>query len=126
VAPRSNRALIVDDDDDMRFLLRVVIEAANQGLAIAGEARSASEAVEQWREHDPDVVVLDHRMPDRSGLDVAEEILAERPDQSIILFSAFLDDETVARAEALGVRACLSKDRYDEIPAALWDHGPAA
>jgi DNA-binding NarL/FixJ family response regulator len=126
VAPRSNRALIVDDDDDMRFLLRVVIEAANQGLAIAGEARSASEAVEQWREHEPDVVVLDHRMPDRSGLDVAEEILAERPDQSIILFSAFLDDETVARAEALGVRACLSKDRYDEIPAALWDHGPAA
>jgi DNA-binding NarL/FixJ family response regulator len=126
VTPRSNRALIVDDDDDMRFLLRVVIEAANQGLAIAGEARSASEAVEQWREHEPDVVVLDHRMPDRSGLDVAEEILAERPDQSIILFSAFLDDETVARAEALGVRACLSKDRYDEIPAALWDHGPAA
>jgi DNA-binding NarL/FixJ family response regulator len=126
VAPRSNRALIVDDDDDMRFLLRVVIEAANQGLAIAGEARCASEAVEQWREHHPDVVVLDHRMPDRSGLEVAEEILAERPDQSIILFSAFLDDETIARAEALGVRACMSKDRYDEIPAALWHHGPAA
>jgi DNA-binding NarL/FixJ family response regulator len=126
VAPRSNRALIVDDDDDMRFLLRVVIEAANKGLAIAGEARSASEAVEQWRQHAPDVVVLDHRMPDRSGLDVAAEILAERPDQSIILFSAFLDDETIARAEALGVRACMSKDRYDEIPAALWHHGPAA
>ena len=53
-------------------------------------------------------------------------MLAERPDQSIILFTAFLDDETIARAEALGVRACLSKDRYDELPAALWQHGPAA
>jgi DNA-binding NarL/FixJ family response regulator len=126
VADRSNRALIVDDDDDMRFLLRVLIEAANEGLAVAGEARSGDEALQQWRQHEPDVVVLDNRMPDRSGLDVAAEILAERPEQSIILFSAFLDDETVARAEALGVRACLSKDRYDEIPAALWQHGPAA
>jgi DNA-binding NarL/FixJ family response regulator len=126
VADRSNRALIVDDDDDMRFLLRVLIEAANEGLKVAGEARSATEAVEQWRAHAPDVVVLDYRMPDRSGLDVAAEILAEAPDQSIILFSAFLDDDTVARAEALGVRACLSKDRYDEIPAALWHYGPAA
>ena len=126
MTPRSNRALIVDDDDDMRFLLRVVIEAANEGLTIAGEARSGSEAVAQWRAHDPDVVVLDHRMPDRTGLEVAAEMLAERPEQSIILFSAFLDEETIARAEALGVRACLSKDRYDEIPAALWHHGPAA
>jgi DNA-binding NarL/FixJ family response regulator len=126
MAHRSNRALIVDDDDDMRFLLRVVIETANEGLAVAGEARSASEAVEQWREHAPDVVVLDNRMPDRTGLEVAAEILAERPEQSIILFSAFLDDDTIARAEALGVRACLSKDRYEDIPAALWHYGPAA
>jgi two-component system chemotaxis response regulator CheY len=121
-----NRALIVDDDDDMRFLLRVLIEAANEGLSIAGEARTADEAVEQWREQQPDVVVLDHRMPGRSGLEVAAEILAEQPDQSIILFSAFLDDETIARAEALGVRACLTKDQYDELPAALWHYGPAA
>jgi DNA-binding NarL/FixJ family response regulator len=126
VAPRSNRALIVDDDDDMRFLLRVLIEAANEGLAVAGEARTAQEAFEQWRTQEPDVVVLDNRMPDCSGLDVAAEMLAERPDQSIILFTAFLDDETIARAEALGVRACLSKDRYDELPAALWQYGPAA
>jgi DNA-binding NarL/FixJ family response regulator len=123
---RSNRALIVDDDDDMRFLVRVLIEAANEGLAVAAEARNADEAVDRWREHRPDVVVLDNRMPGRSGLDVAAEILAEQPDQSIILFSAFLDDETLARADELGVRACLSKDHYDELPAALWRYGPAA
>jgi DNA-binding NarL/FixJ family response regulator len=126
VTGRSNRALIVDDDDDMRFLVRVLIEAANEGLAVAAEARNATEAVDQWREHRPDVVVLDSRMPGRSGLDVAAEILAEQPDQSIILFSAYLDDETLARADQLGVRACLSKDHYDELPAALWRFGPAA
>lgn len=126
MAGRSNRALIVDDDDDMRFLVRVVIEAANNGLAVAAEARSGAEAVDRWREHRPDVVVLDNRMPDRSGLEVAAEILAEQPDQSIILFSAYLDDDTVARAVDLGVRACLTKDHYHELPAALWRYGPAA
>jgi len=126
MADRSNRALIVDDDDDMRFLVRVLIEAANEGLAVAAEARNGDEAVDRWREHQPDVVVLDNRMPGRSGLEVAAEILAERPDQSIILFSAFLDDETLARADELGVRACLSKDHYDQLPAALWRYGPAA
>ena len=123
---RTNRTLIVDDDEDMRFLLRVLIEAANEGLTIAAEASSGDEAIVQWREHQPDVVVLDHRMPDRMGLDVAAEILAERPGQSIILFSAYLDEETIARAGELGVRACLSKDDYDELPAALWRYGPAA
>jgi DNA-binding NarL/FixJ family response regulator len=118
--------LIVDDDDDMRFLVRVLIEAANEGLAVAAEARNGEEAVERWREHRPDVVVLDNRMPGRSGLEVAAEILAEQPDQSIILFSAFLDEDTLAQADALGVRACLSKDHYDELPAALWRYGPAA
>jgi DNA-binding NarL/FixJ family response regulator len=126
VTGRSNRALIVDDDDDMRFLVRVLIEAANEGLAVAAEARNATEAVDRWRTHQPDVVVLDNRMPGRSGLDVAAEILAEQPEQSIILFSAYLDDETVLRADALGIRACLSKDNYDQLPAALWQHGPAA
>ena len=126
MAERSNRALIVDDDDDMRFLVRVLIEAANEGLAVAAEARNADEAVTRWREHRPDVVVLDNRMPGRSGLDVAAEILAEAPEQSIILFSAFLDDDTLARADALGVKACLSKDHYDQLPAALWRYGPAA
>jgi DNA-binding NarL/FixJ family response regulator len=126
MAHRSNRALIVDDDDDMRFLVRVLIEAANEGLAVAAEARNGDEAVDRWREHRPDVVVLDNRMPGRSGLEVAAEILAEAPEQSIILFSAFLDDETLARADALGVRACLSKDHYDQLPAALWRYGPAA
>jgi DNA-binding NarL/FixJ family response regulator len=123
---RTNRTLIVDDDEDMRFLLRVLIESANEGLTVAAEASNGVEAMAQWREHQPDVIVLDNRMPDRTGLEVAADILAEHPGQSIILFSAYLDDETIARADELGVRACLSKDDYDELPAVLWRYGPAA
>jgi two-component system, chemotaxis family, chemotaxis protein CheY len=126
VAGVTNRTLIVDDDEDMRFLLRAVIERANAGLQVAGEAAGADDALAQWRQKRPDVIVLDHRMPGTTGLQVAEVILAEHPEQSIILFSAFLDDDLVARASALGIRACISKDRYDDIPDALWRYGPAA
>jgi DNA-binding NarL/FixJ family response regulator len=122
----TNRALIVDDDEDMRFLLRAIIERANQGLQVAAEASDGAEAIDAWRAVDPDVIVIDHRMPSTTGLEVAAQILAERPGQSIILFSAFLDDELIASASELGIRACISKDRYDDIPEALWRYGPAA
>ena len=126
MAGTSNRALIVDDDEDMRFLLRAVIERANEGLQVAGEAGDGVEAIDRWRAIEPDVIVIDHRMPGATGLEVAAQILAERPDQSIILFSAYLDDDVITSANELGIRECISKDRYDDIPEALWRYGPAA
>ena len=53
------RALIVDDDNDMRFLVRMMIEAANHGLSVAGEAASGSEAIASIEQERPGVVVLD-------------------------------------------------------------------
>jgi DNA-binding NarL/FixJ family response regulator len=107
----------------MRFLIRTIIEAADHGLFVAGEAPDAEVGLEQWRAEQPDVVLLDQRMPGRSGLELAEQILGEEPDQAIILFSAHLDDALVQRAGELGVRACLAKDAYQQIPDALWQHG---
>ena len=114
------RALIVDDDTDMRFLVRMTIEAANHGLAVQGEAASGAEALAAIEEERPGVVVLDYRMPGLSGLETAERILQERPDQPIVLFSAYLDPETVERARELGVRTCLAKTEVDRLPDALW------
>jgi two-component system response regulator YesN len=116
MGPSPFRVLIVDDDDDMRFLSASFIRLANDGLEIAGSAASGREALDLWRERSPDAVVIDHRMPERDGLDIASEILAENPDQPVILFSAYLDAATVARAEEIGVRSCLSKDRFRELP----------
>lgn len=120
------RALIVDDEEDMRFLVRAVIEAANHGLSVAGEACDGAEAIERWREQRPEVVVLDHRMPDMTGLEVAERILAEHPGQRIILFSAYLDRDTTAAAARLGVHECLAKTDYGRLPEALWRLAPPA
>ncbi|HVF18636.1 MAG TPA: response regulator transcription factor [Mycobacteriales bacterium] len=119
-------ALIVDDEADVRFLLRQVIELDNHDITVAGEAASGEEALAQWEEAKPAVIVLDNRMPGVSGLDVAEQILREHPEQSIILFSAQLDVETLHRANELGIRACLGKNDYFQIPEAIRKYAPAS
>lgn len=112
--------LIVDDELDMRVLVRIVIEMANDGLSIVGEAADGAEALQVWRDLDgppvPDVIILDNRMPELSGLEVAEEILKERPGQLIVLYSAFLDDAVRARATELGISKCVSKNELEQIP----------
>lgn len=111
--------LIVDDELDMRMLVRLVIEMANNGLSIVGEAADGAEALRVWRDLDapqPDVVILDNRMPELSGLEVARRILAERPGQLILLYSAFLDDDVRARAAEIGVARCVSKQELDHLP----------
>ncbi|HYD09614.1 MAG TPA: hypothetical protein VEA78_05875, partial [Acidimicrobiales bacterium] len=62
------------------------------------------------------------QLPSATGLDVAEVILREDPTTPIVLFSAYLDDAAVARAERLGVRACLGKDQVVRIPELLALH----
>jgi CheY-like chemotaxis protein len=112
--------LIVDDELDMRMLVRLVIEMANNGLTIVGEAADGMEALKVWRDLDgppvPDVVILDNRMPELSGLDVAAQILHERPSQLIMLYSAFLDDSVRARAAEIGITMCVSKHELEDLP----------
>jgi CheY-like chemotaxis protein len=115
-------AMVVDDNEDMRRLVCLLVELT-EGAEVVAEARDGGEALQQWREHRPDVIVLDYRLPDRNGLDVAEEILAESPETPILLFSAFLDDRALARADELGIRACVPKDQVRRLPELVLEHG---
>ena len=114
------RVVIVDDEDDMRALVRATIEIANDGLTVTAEASDGETAVSIVREERPEVVVLDHRMPGVSGLETAKRILAEHPDQAIVLFSSYLDRDVRRSAERLGVRVCLAKDDIRQLPDVIW------
>jgi CheY-like chemotaxis protein len=103
----------------MRALIAHVLQAEEIDVV---EAADAEETIARWREHRPDAIVLDQRMPPTTGLVVAEAILAEAPAQVIFLFTAFVDVDIRAEADRLGIRACISKDQVFEISALLRAH----
>ena len=115
--------LVVDDDADMRFLARSVLEGS--GIEVAGEAADGAEALAKLEELDPPpvptVVLLDNQMPGPTGLEVAEQILRERPEQLIVLFSAYLDADIIAKAKRLGIASCVSKNDAMDLPEILTD-----
>lgn len=109
-------AFIVDDQADLRLLVRMIIEAANHGLFVSGEAASGHEAVEFLDATDPAVVVLDEMMPGLSGIETARLIRQRRPGQRMILCTAYIDDDLRRRAEAVGIQICMTKDKAWDLP----------
>jgi DNA-binding NarL/FixJ family response regulator len=110
------RLMIVDDHESVRELLRAIVEDAPEDVVVSGEARGAKEALDAIDQVDPDVVVLDAKMPVVGGLEAAPLILERRPGQKILLFSALVDEEMCHRAERIGIAACLSKDDLEAVP----------
>jgi DNA-binding NarL/FixJ family response regulator len=113
------RVLIVDDEDDMRALLRATLELADARLRIAAEAVDGEDAVAKWRDERPDVVVMDQRMPNTTGLEAARRILAEDPGQAVVVLTAYPDKHVQAAAERLGVKGWMSKNDMRLLPALL-------
>ncbi len=114
----SRRVLIADDDEDMRELLHMVLTAAS--YAVVGAASDGPGAVELWRKERTEglcAVILDERMPGMCGIEVAAAIRSEDPDQTVILFSAYIDDVTIQRAEQAGIAACIPKQDVLSLPA---------
>ena len=113
------RTLIVDDHADVRFLIRTIVGDAGLPVEVVGEADGVESALAQLEALAPDVVVLDARMPRVDGFETAARLLARRPALRIVLCSAWVDDDVRRRAAAAGITKVLSKDQFDEIPAAV-------
>lgn len=108
--------MIVDDQDDVRLLLRLLIDRANEGLVVVAEAATGRDAIEQVDEIDPLVIVLDQMMPEMNGVETATRLRASRPTQVIVLCTAYLDDELLALARRAGVDHCISKESVHHLP----------
>ncbi|MBI4207700.1 MAG: response regulator transcription factor [Betaproteobacteria bacterium] len=90
---RPLRVLLVDDHEIVRTGLRTVLTDA--GIEIAGEARTVSEAIDAVRRLTPDVVLMDVRLPDGSGVEACREIRATHPETKLLFLTAFEDDEAM-------------------------------
>jgi DNA-binding NarL/FixJ family response regulator len=102
------RVLVVDDTDHVR---RMLVEMLNlDGFEVVGSANGGEQAVELTISEAPDVVIVDLRMPGIDGLDTTRRIKAARPDQHVILYTAYLDAGIEAAARDAGVTLCLGKN----------------
>ena len=101
------KVFVVDDADQVREMLVQMLELS--GFDVVGSAASGPEAIEKVAAADPDVVVTDYKMPDMDGIAVARALRAQRPDQAIILYTAYLDAALEREAKAAGVAMCVSK-----------------
>jgi response regulator NasT len=110
------RVLIAEDETIIRLDLRALLERA--GLDVCAEARDGVEAVELARSAEPDVAVLDVKMPRLDGIEAARRILDERP-IPIVMLTAYGQDELVSRAVEAGVFGYLVKPfrEADLLPA---------
>jgi DNA-binding NarL/FixJ family response regulator len=113
------RTMVVDDQEDVRVLLRLVIELANDGLTVTCEAASGPEALAKLDHCDPYVIVLDQMMPGMNGLETARRIKTERPEQLVIMCSAYLDSNIATGAREIGVNAVIHKDEISSLPALI-------
>jgi two-component system, response regulator PdtaR len=110
------RVLIAEDETIIR--LDLVEMLARAGFEVCGEARDGMEAVELARTAEPDVAVLDVKMPRLDGIEAARRILDERP-IPIVMLTAYGQDELVSRAVEAGVFGYLVKPfrESDLVPA---------
>ncbi len=103
------RILLVDDHEVVRLGLKALINA-EPDLEVVAEAGTAQEAVRQYLLHRPDVVVMDLRLPDHSGLEAARRIRERYPNASIVLLTSFVNEAFVAQALRVGVKGYVLKE----------------
>ena len=90
---KSIRVMLVDDHEVVRQGLRAMLESA--GMTVIAEAGTVVEAVERAALNKPDVVVMDVRLADGSGIEATREIRDKNPDISVIMLTSFADDEAL-------------------------------
>jgi DNA-binding NarL/FixJ family response regulator len=112
VQPGAIRVLVVDDTEHVRAVVADMLRL--DGFQVVGEAAGVAQALELAAAGDPHVVVMDLKMPEVDGVEGTRLLRAARPDQLVVLYTAYLDGEVVRRATEAGVALCLSK--VDGLP----------
>jgi two-component system, NarL family, response regulator DevR len=95
------KILLVDDHEIVRLGLKSLL-SRYPSFEVVGEAGTAKEAIDKARQYKPDVVVMDIRMPGRSGIEATREIMQKQPATKVIMLTSYVEDEMLFEAISAG------------------------
>ena len=107
-ATNATRVLICDDHEVVREGLRTLL-SRRQDIAVIGEAGTMQEAIDTAAKAKPDVVIMDVRLPDGSGVEACRAIREARPETHVIMLTSYADDEALFASIVAGASGYLLK-----------------
>lgn len=110
----ATRILLVDDHDVVREGLRALLQRRS-GFEIVAQAGTVTEAISEAGRTEPDVIVMDVRLPDGSGIEACREIRGKRPETKVIILTSYADDEAVLAAILAGASGFVLKQTRGSI-----------
>ena len=112
------RVVLIDDDQLVCMSLKIILEA-DASIEVVAVGNDGSEALPLYREHTPDVLLMDIRMQKMTGTMALEGLLKEFPDAKVLFLTTFLDDEYIVKALELGAKGYIIKQNFEHIVPAL-------
>lgn len=112
------RVVLIDDDQLVCMSLKIILEA-DASIEVVAVGNDGSEALSLYKEHMPDVLLMDIRMQNMTGTQALEKLLKEFPDAKVLFLTTFLDDEYIVKALELGAKGYIIKQNFEHIVPAL-------
>ena len=117
--PEPIRLLLVEDNEVFREALELLLALRND-IVVVASVSDGSSAADAARDHQPDVVLMDYRLPGIDGVQATRAVREAKPDVAVVCLTASANLHEVDALYEAGVVACLSKDQeLDEIVAAI-------
>lgn len=105
------RILLVDDSELVRRGIKTVLAThTDPPMRVVGEAGNVTDAISETLRHRPDVVLLDIRLPDGSGLDACRQIVQKAPESRVVVLTSYSNDNFVYEAVTAGAQGYLMKE----------------
>ena len=112
------KIVIIDDDNFVAISLKTILET-NEDIQVLAMGNSGKEAIDLYQLHHPDILLMDIRMDEMSGLEAGSIILASNPNAKILFLTTFSDDEYIIKAIHMGAKGYILKQEFEGIAPAL-------
>ncbi|NLO10360.1 MAG: response regulator transcription factor [Clostridiales bacterium] len=112
------KILLIDDDKLVCSSLRIIL-SSDPEIDVVGIGNSGSEAIGLYKKLKPDLLLMDIRMEQMSGLEAGEIILGQYEDARILYLTTFLDDDYIIKALQIGAKGYMLKQNYESIIPAI-------